>query len=536
MAVDTMDAGLEPKTMARSPAQGSLPPASAADDWLIGGTSGGSPLVFRSDGTLWQEQRLVRLPPLQQRLLRSFCRRMGQVVQREELIEEVWASERVTEQSLARGIHLLRRLLDDCGQGSRSISTLYGSGYIFTLPVQPLAAGATAPDRSGAAPAANEPAAPPLPVEPPDPEEPPALAAGDSAAGATPPGPTGAAGPAAPARVAVRAEILQAREHLNEARLRLQRRSPAVLTAALRHLHEAERLAPGQPSTRISLSQCLLLHAGWGLRDSAECARAIQTLLKGYRIPEPLRAGWRCIEAETLSLLLWQPQACEEHFGPELRAERQRGAALWFWARHLLSTGRPAEALERLRPHLVPELPSGWLLAAGCQWQQDDPEGAQRSLMHLLAVDPDDVGAHLLLALIRCQLGRTREAAALLDQVARLTRGSMPLQGRQQLLLTALAGGGEADTAALTLQELLREDRLPWPSLWALAALRCGARMQAGIWFDRAVERRCPLAPLLWHSPLLRPLRHNPSLRRFAAAMERFAPPGDGGGTAPLLG
>ena len=66
---------------------------------------------LNSDGTLWCESTLVPLSPMQRRLLLSFCRRPRQVISKETLMLEVWGHTDVSEVSLARTIHGLRRRL-----------------------------------------------------------------------------------------------------------------------------------------------------------------------------------------------------------------------------------------------------------------------------------------------------------------------------------------------------------------------------------------------------------------------------------------
>ncbi|MEB3361295.1 MAG: winged helix-turn-helix domain-containing protein [Synechococcaceae cyanobacterium] len=91
---------------------------------------------LNSDGTLWCEATLVPLSPMQRRLLLSFCRRPRQVITKETLMLEVWGHTDVSEVSLARTIHGLRRRLSGNHQGSDLIRNVYGEGYLFTSAVE----------------------------------------------------------------------------------------------------------------------------------------------------------------------------------------------------------------------------------------------------------------------------------------------------------------------------------------------------------------------------------------------------------------
>ena len=84
------------------------------------------------------KQRLVPLSPMQRRLLLCFCRRPRQVIAKETLMLEVWGRTQVSEVSLARTVHGLRRRLSESLHGSDLIRNVYGEGYIFTLSVEEL--------------------------------------------------------------------------------------------------------------------------------------------------------------------------------------------------------------------------------------------------------------------------------------------------------------------------------------------------------------------------------------------------------------
>jgi DNA-binding winged helix-turn-helix (wHTH) protein len=94
---------------------------------------------FTDGGILWQGERLVALTPLQRRMLSCFCRNPRELLSKAMLMEQVWGHNDVSEMSLARSVHGLRRKLGTARQGAELIRNVYGEGYIFTSAVEELA-------------------------------------------------------------------------------------------------------------------------------------------------------------------------------------------------------------------------------------------------------------------------------------------------------------------------------------------------------------------------------------------------------------
>ena len=88
---------------------------------------------------------------MQRRLLLCFCRRPKQVIAKETLMLEVWGRKEVSEVSLARTVHGLRRRISESQHGLDLIRNVYGEGYLFTAAVEEL---------QGQPPAEPQPAAP----------------------------------------------------------------------------------------------------------------------------------------------------------------------------------------------------------------------------------------------------------------------------------------------------------------------------------------------------------------------------------------
>lgn len=94
------------------------------------------PYRFTDSGILWQGDRLVALTPLQRRMLSCFCRNPRELLSKSVLMEQVWGHGDVSEMSLARSVHGLRRKLGTARQGAELIRNVYGEGYIFTPAVE----------------------------------------------------------------------------------------------------------------------------------------------------------------------------------------------------------------------------------------------------------------------------------------------------------------------------------------------------------------------------------------------------------------
>jgi DNA-binding winged helix-turn-helix (wHTH) protein len=69
-------------------------------------------------------------------LLAAFVQRPGEVLSKQELLEEAWPTTTVVEGNLKVHIAALRRALDDDAESARYIATVTGRGYRFIAPVQ----------------------------------------------------------------------------------------------------------------------------------------------------------------------------------------------------------------------------------------------------------------------------------------------------------------------------------------------------------------------------------------------------------------
>jgi len=92
-----------------------------------------------ADGRLIEGGRPVPLTRKEAAVLRLLVEAEGAIVSKEELVERVWEGVAVTENSLTRCIHTLRRQLEGDDEAQKLIETAYGRGYRIVPPVRRVA-------------------------------------------------------------------------------------------------------------------------------------------------------------------------------------------------------------------------------------------------------------------------------------------------------------------------------------------------------------------------------------------------------------
>jgi DNA-binding winged helix-turn-helix (wHTH) protein len=108
------------------------PPGGAADAaaWEFG------PFRLLACGTLLEDGRAVPLTPKEEGVLRVLVVAEGRRVSKDAILEAVWEAEAVSDSSLARAVHTLRRRLGERACGPVLIKTSYGRGYQLAVPVR----------------------------------------------------------------------------------------------------------------------------------------------------------------------------------------------------------------------------------------------------------------------------------------------------------------------------------------------------------------------------------------------------------------
>lgn len=83
---------------------------------------------------LFHKNKQINISPKELGVLVLLLESAGEIVTKDQIIQEVWAGGNVGEESLTRCVYVLRRILREEKQ-QRFIDTVYGRGYRFTQPV-----------------------------------------------------------------------------------------------------------------------------------------------------------------------------------------------------------------------------------------------------------------------------------------------------------------------------------------------------------------------------------------------------------------
>ncbi|MEB3260316.1 MAG: winged helix-turn-helix domain-containing protein [Cyanobacteriota bacterium] len=435
--------------------------SNARTSWTFG------PYSLDGEGNLRIGPTAIHLPPLQRRLLLALARQQGQVLSRETLLEEVWGHDQVSEVSISRTVHGLRRAFTDGPLGSSVIRTIYGGGYRLDVPVR-VAVEAAA--EAGALKPSGLPSAQTLSV-------------------------------------------------FVEGMVWVRRRDPRLLPRAEQHLRRCLDIAPDFSPALVALVATRLARYQWGLLSAQGIENELEVLLQRAELSGDLAAEVLALRVEVLSLLHWQPDLAEGRFARWLPSQLPEGAPLHSWARHLIATGRASAARPLLEPHLNADNPDGWLLTAVACWLTGDHGSAIRHLREQLAIDGSLAGARLVLSLVLADGDQPEQALHELEATA---ISSDPVNGLQALAALILALCGQTARAQTHLRQGIDDGgrSKEMISLWGLTALVLGEDALAANLLDQAVHHRCGLAPFVRHLPSLSRFEDSPALARFQEAMK----------------
>lgn len=95
-------------------------------------------LVDADTGTVTRDGRRLQLPPLSFNLLVALLRRAPDVARRQELLDEVWGGDLVSDETLSQRVRLLRGALADDAERPRYVESVRGWGYRAAMKVQRL--------------------------------------------------------------------------------------------------------------------------------------------------------------------------------------------------------------------------------------------------------------------------------------------------------------------------------------------------------------------------------------------------------------
>lgn len=90
--------------------------------------------ILCNDGSLIHKGQSIHIPPKELAVLKMLVEANGQLVSKNDLLNNIWADSYVNEESLTRCIYILRRILSEYNQ-YRYIDSVYGKGYRFSQSV-----------------------------------------------------------------------------------------------------------------------------------------------------------------------------------------------------------------------------------------------------------------------------------------------------------------------------------------------------------------------------------------------------------------
>ena len=249
-------------------------------------------LTLDAAGFPLADGRPLDLAPKERAVLALLLQRRPAVVSKEEFASAAWAGQAMSDESLARSISRLRRVLERFGL---TIESVYGTGYRLD-------------GEAVAAPASSR------------------LLGATHAAQAT----------------------VDAYLH---ARQLAAQRTPAAVGRAIELLRELIIREPGYTPARVALAESLAAAIGWGqLPTEPSVEEGLQVLDEARRL-EPATPGLAGARG-TLMDMAWRFDEAAVAHAEALRQGGQDPDTLLVHARHLLFTGQAALAVEQLRTAL----------------------------------------------------------------------------------------------------------------------------------------------------------------------------------------
>lgn len=240
--------------------------------------------------------RPLDLAPKERAVLVLLMQRRPGVVSKGEFAEAAWGGAPMSDESLARCISRLRRVVAPWGL---AIESVYGTGYRL--------------DGAAAAPVAS---------------------------------------PAAPGRLAVAAHASPATvDAYLHARQLAQTRAPAAVARAIELLRALIAREPGYTPARVALAESLGAAVGWGQLPTAAAVDEGLAVLGDAERLDPATPGLAAARG-TLLDMAWRFDEAQQAHEAALARHPDDPDTLLVYSRHLLFTGQAAQAVEQLRAAL----------------------------------------------------------------------------------------------------------------------------------------------------------------------------------------
>jgi len=424
--------------------------------------------------------------PLQQELLLIFVRHPKQILTQKELISRLWPGQQAAKAqrpALSLAVHRLRQVFAQGPLGIEVIRSIYGKGYCFEATVELIYTPKPKPDGS----------------------------------------PSASASASKETLLKGYDRSMASRLFYFEAHEYWPNRDPYRLPRQQWLLQQSLECDPSFSQGRLELCYFYLLQCLWGVRTAASTLPDLQSCLDLGDQQASQAPGWDAIKAETMSLLLWQPQISQRLYGNWLGPSLPAGLPRFSFARHLIFTGRPRQALRLMADMLHQDLSQGWLVQSMAHCALGDIAAAEQAAQQQLRVNPGLVGSKLFLAMLGALRGEAELATRMVEEIGILER---PFQGSLSMVCYALAQGRLAKRANQLLDEALAlvsqdPDAAGALGYWGLAALALDRSYEAIGLLKLSVRRRCYAAPVLMSTPFLEPHRRTPAAQLLRERMDQ---------------
>lgn len=444
-------------------------------------------------------------------LLHAFCRRPGQVLTKNWLMEEIWPGRIVNEDSLSVAVSKLRRALGDRAGSPRFIRTVTGTGYLWLPGVRRISlapAGAARPARSGRSRIAI------LSVV--------GLAGLVLAAGAVWWLLDGRAGVSEPESISTAQRELG--ELVERAASRLDSGRPEELRQAITEFRSILEHRPGSARAYLGIAEAKLeLSALGGRLDLELYAEEAHALLDRAIALDPDNARAWLRKAELHFLADWDIDAAERAYLRAIELEPENPENYLPYSELLLTLGefeRAEEVLQQLR-----RADPAWyrfLNMSYVYYMRGELERALAETRRLMNSEADSDAYRKMLHRLTLLLGDDESAFAELEFL-------MQAEGLGDERIAEFRGVFDREGLPAVFGRLLDESLelnvghyLP-PIAWGRYAIVAGRREEALHWLNRAVDERQPQVLLLDVDPHYLPLRHDPEFRALLARLPERA-------------
>jgi DNA-binding winged helix-turn-helix (wHTH) protein/Flp pilus assembly protein TadD len=394
----------------------------------------------------------LRMPPKERAALALLLRRRPAVVPKDEFAHVAWQDGPMSDESLARCISRLRRLLQPAGW---LVESVYGTGYRLVLVIAPSAAEPRAALTANAHPR------------------------------------LAAAAQAGPGTV----------DAYLHARQLAQQRTPEALGRAISLLRELLTSEPGYTPAAVALAEALAAAVGWGQRDTDAAVAEGLAVLQAAQARDPHTPGLAAARGSLLDMAWRFDEAAQAH-AEALASGLNDPDTLVLHARHLLFTDQAAAAIGPLR-HACALAPHSPMLRMTLSRALVQAGRGDEALTEADAARDDHPGQLLLVAFALAMRAMAATTAALETPALRLAEGRDTPPFVWTVLAFVLARIGRRDAALDIIDAVLlcSATTTGEACLYAAPLAALGETARAAELLQRAADERCGMLAMVLRDP-----------------------------------